>query len=509
MHKDTITIEPSRRAMQQLILVAGTCILLTPVYAAEITVAKTGGDYTTIQAALDNVGAGDTISVRAGTYAERLYIEKSGTPASRIVLQAQAGEAVYISGGAKAKASDPHMLYMQNQSYITVSGFSICSNKNGSGIFIEGSGNEIVISSNRIYEMRGTHGMGITVYGTEIAAIAGIQIRGNEIFDCEPATSEALTLNGNVNGFVVEGNYVHDVNNIGIDFIGGETDIHGTLGARNGRCSGNRVERARSSYGGGYAAGIYVDGGRNIILEKNSVSYSDMGIELGAENSGWNTTNITVRSNLLYLNDKVGIVFGGYDSSAGRVRNCSILNNTLVRNNRLGISGGDFHGECIVQYAGNTIIENNLIFVDERGDRRAVSEEAAAGNSNNRLDYNLYYCSAGLQLIQFQWMGGAYTGFSTYTNSVTGVEEHSYGTDPGLENSSGLDFHLTSDSAAIESGNPAYLPGISVTDYEGNPRVLNGRVDIGAYEYVPEPGTFLTGVLLTVLLVSFKQRRNR
>ena len=57
------------------------------------------------------------------------------------------------------------------------------------------------------------------------APISDLVIDGNEIYDCEPATSEALTLNGNVDGFAVTNNVVRDVNNIGIDFIGGETDI--------------------------------------------------------------------------------------------------------------------------------------------------------------------------------------------------------------------------------------------------------------------------------------------
>ena len=66
----------------------------------------------------------------------------------------------------------------------------------------------------------------------------------------------------------VTNNHVHDVNNIGIDFIGGERSICKDIGkvARNGICSGNRVERARSNYGGGFAAGIYVDGARDIKI---------------------------------------------------------------------------------------------------------------------------------------------------------------------------------------------------------------------------------------------------
>jgi hypothetical protein len=115
----------------------------------------------------------------------------------------------------------------------------------------QGPGSVFEIRDNTIHDMRGQNAMGITVYATEPTAISDLVIDGNEIYDCEPATSEALTLNGNVDGFVVSDNYVHDVDNIGIDCIGGETDLQpdDTKVCRNGVIRGNRVERARSSYG--------------------------------------------------------------------------------------------------------------------------------------------------------------------------------------------------------------------------------------------------------------------
>lgn len=475
---------------------ATAAMLLCPhlLSAAELIVAKSGGMYTSIQAALNAAYAGDTVTVRVGTYDERLVFPRSGNASSGpIVLRAYPGEKVYLNGRNQSNASSPHMIYGDHVSYVEIIGLNICSNRataanGGSGIYFEGGGPHLYIISNTIYWIRGTHGMGISIYGTSSTPFSDVVIAYNEIRDCEPATSEALTLNGNVDGFLILSNYVHDVNNIAIDFIGGETDIHPTRGARNGRCIGNRVARARSSYGGGYGAGIYSDGGQNIIIERNVVTESDIGMELGAENSGWISSNIIVRNNLLYHNDKIGLAIGGYDSNRGRVVHCQILNNTIARNNMLALGSGDFHGEIIIAYARSNIFENNIIIVGEQGDVRAIYEEAA-GNIYNRFNYNLYYSSADASSVKFYWNNTSYNGFTAYTNAA-GDKTSLYANPLCVAPVSG-NFRLQDGSPAIDRGNPSYLPTPDVLDLDGAPRVFGGRVDIGAYESVPEPALAL------------------
>jgi hypothetical protein len=53
--------------------------------------------------------------------------------------------------------------------------------------------------------------------------------------------------------------------------------------------------------------------------------------------------------------------------------------------------------------------------------------------------------------------------------------------EPSLLDPEGGDFHLLKNSPCINSGNNAFVT--SATDLEGNPRIVGGTVDIGAYEY--------------------------
>ena len=47
------------------------------------------------------------------------------------------------------------------------------------------------------------------------------------------------------------------------------------------------------------------------------------------------------------------------------------------------------------------------------------------------------------------------------------------------------DYYLLPDSLCIDAGDPNYIPEPDETDIDGNPRVINGRIDMGAYEFWP------------------------
>jgi hypothetical protein len=450
--------------------------------AKDYFVATTGDDagpgseaspWRTIQKACDSLEPGDTATVKAGVYKEKLEVRRSGSAAGFVTIRAEG--AVTLSGQG-VPGSD--MIRLRDRSYVRIEGFEIRDNRNvsdGSGIRVTGSGDHIELRRNRIHEIRGHDAMGITVYGTSAAAsISNLVIDGNEIFDCDPAQSEALTLNGNVEAFEVTNNKVHDVNNIGIDFIGGESIVSDkTKVARNGVCRGNEVWRARSNYGGGYGAGIYVDGGRDIVIERNLVHECDLGIEVGAENPGVVTRGIVVRDNVLYANDKVGLVFGGYDADRGRVKGCRFTNNTFYKND----TKQDGNGEIWVQYAEDNVLANNLIFCGSQN----LVYQAGVGSKNNTSDWNVFYLEAGAGSARFAWRGTERTGLASHV-SGSGQDKNSLFASPRFANAVGRDFKLAPGSPAIDRGDPAYAAAAEETDFAGAPRIAGGRIDVGAYE---------------------------
>ncbi len=69
-----------------------------------------------------------------------------------------------------------------------------------------------------------------------------------------------------------------------------------------------------TSYNEYSADGIYVDGGKEIIIEQNQSYENHLGIEVASEHAGKSASQITVRDNTISNNIMSGIAIGGYDS---------------------------------------------------------------------------------------------------------------------------------------------------------------------------------------------------
>jgi hypothetical protein len=354
---------------------------------------------------------------------------------------------------------------------------------------VQGYGDHIQLLNLVIHDMHAKTGggdaMGISVYGSDSTRpISNLLIQGNLIHDCQPGHSESLTLNGNVDGFTILNNTVHDVDNIGIDMIGGEgtCPVPANDMARNGTCEGNTVYHARSNYGGGYAAGIYVDGGVNITVQRNIVHECDLGMEIGCENKGRTASGMLVRDNLLYNNDKAGLAFGGYNYPAtGKVTTSTFTNNTCFHNDVLNTMVGEFW----IQYALNCLVYNNIFYATDQNKLMTT----IVGNANeNSIDYNLWFCPGGADSATVDYNGTITTTYGDYLTGSAQDADSRFG-DPMFTSIvlPSPNVHLQQGSPAIGAGRPVDPAPTIEYDLDGNPRPNGGRADLGAYLYIPPP----------------------
>jgi hypothetical protein len=413
----------------------------------------------TIQKAVNLSKHGTTIYVRKGTYKEQVVIKKSGLKNAPIIIKAYQKEKATIDGsGLKVSWDYQGLVSLHDVSYVTIEGFEIKNYKTKEedlvpiGISVSGSGQGIRILRNHVHHIETLHkngnAHGIAVYGTKAPqAIEDIFISGNKLEDMKLGASETLVLNGNVSNFKVTDNIVRRNDNIGIDVIGfeGVSPDEAFDQARNGIISNNTVYQISSygnpAYGNHYSAGgIYVDGGKQIIIQENRVYNNDIGIEAASEHKGKSTSSITIRKNTIYENRSAGIAIGGYDKERGNTINTIITDNTLYKNDTKYQDGG----QLLLQYnTKQNRIENNIMVA---GASKLLISNPFEQNEGNKIDNNIYYLDKGEKETRWIWKGEEIIGFTAYKKKSL-QDSKSVFKKPKFVNESKRDFRLDKKSS--------------------------------------------------------------
>ena len=452
----------------------------------------------TIQHAANSVKAGDTVYVRGGMYNESVNISASGSAtAGPITFQTFPGESAIVDGTGlvPSTSSTQGLINITNQSYISIQGFEIRNYQTASasaipaGIWVSGSGSNIQILNNLIHNIVTTsettgNAFGIAVYGTAApASLDGVTISGNQVYGLKTGNSESVNVDGNVTNFAITNNIIHDNDNIGIDVIGfeGVSPNPAYDYARNGTVAGNTIYNISAinnpGEGNQYDAnGIYVDGGSQVVIERNLIHDVDIGIEMASEHQGHVTSFVIARNNLVYSANSTGITIGGYASNVGGTDHCTIVNNTLFQNDSKNTGSGEFQ---IQYYATNNVFKNNIVYASSQG--LFINNYTNSEPDPADVDYNLYYSLLNSSMAVFLWNGTNHTGFSSY-QSATGKDSHSQYVDPQFLSLTTPDLQIQLTSPAVNAGINLGTGVVGALDFAGNPRLRGTSIDIGAYE---------------------------
>src|SRR5207237_1062751 len=306
---------------------ASAQVTITPIVGMVFYVSTTGSDsnpgtlsspWRTIQHAANSVQAGDAVYVRGGAYNESVNISVSGSAtAGPITFKTFPGEQGIIDGTGlvPSTAGTQGLINIVNQSYISIQGLEIRNYQTSSasatpaGIWVSGSGSNIQLLNNLVHNVVTTSestgsAFGIAVYGTSApASLDSVTISGNQVYNLRTGTSESVNVDGNVTNFVITNNVIHDNDNIGIDVIGfeGVSPDPAYDYARNGTVAGNTIYNISAinnpGEGNQYDAnGIYVDGGSQVVIERNLIHNVDIGIEMASEHRGRVTSFVIARN---------------------------------------------------------------------------------------------------------------------------------------------------------------------------------------------------------------------
>lgn len=474
----------------------------------------------TIQHAANSVSAGATVYVLGGVYNESVNIPVSGTAANYITFESYPGQTAVIDGtGVTCCTSNPPssgnetqgLINIVSQSYIAVSGFEIRNYTTSkaaytpAGVWITGSGTGVNLSNNLLHNITTTseksgNAFGIAVYGTQQTPITQLTISGNQVYDLKTGESESVNVDGNVTHFFITNNIVHDNDNIGIDAIGFEgVGPTGYDQASYGEISGNTVYNISAIKNPGEgdeydADGLYCDGCAYVTFELNTVYACDLAMEAASEHKSHDSSYITIRNNLFYDSNSVGVSIGGYANTVGGSDHVVIVNNTLYNNNTKN-QGAEFQ---IQYHSGSTsgnIFENNIVYAGTQNVwiYSYVKPTTQYPAPPATLNWNLYYSTAGyVKGTSIDWAGvSSYKTYSAY-QTTTGEDADSPNANPLFDNlsSSPPNLDIESNSPAIDAGSTSltcsvgWCNGSSIygtTDFAGNPRENGSLINIGAY----------------------------
>jgi hypothetical protein len=418
-------------------------------------VAKNGNDanpgseaspWLTIQKAANTAVAGDTVYVKAGTYAERLNLSNSGSAGKYITFQNYSTDIVTISapGGPYTTYSGHHngLFEIIGKSYIKVRGLRFADTVLGQTIVIERGSNNITINGNVFDNITG----GAVIAGyynvSGTYAARNIDVINNYIYKKGTASSP--------------GEYEELLS---FDDVGYPNVSYNTIAnQRMGECIVYKEGTEHGIISYNIISNCYSSNGNVIPPADYSVVANRLSQAIYIDGYASGVNNISVFGNIAWNTE--GIVAGS--EQGGRNQNLKIYNN-IVYNGYYGI-----------------IVDNYLHY---RPDGSEVTPDFLNIYIMNNIAYNNFrnFKSGGTGFVNIVWRNNiGWIGENGYMESPYNVVDHNlFDIDPQFVDATNHNFHLQSSSPAIDAGSSVLAPA---TDYDGKSRPQSGGYDIGAFE---------------------------
>lgn len=448
--------------------------------------------FQSIQYGVDQLQPGQTLYIQSGVYRELLHINRSGTQTNPIAVKAAPGARPILDGLSTTGKPIPGdaLIEIDGQSFVHIEGLEL-RNHTGKlfpiGILIANGSSNIEIRDNLIHNIdtNAVAGVGqdggasaIMVIGDHpTQAIQQVLIEGNTIYDCELGVSEAISISKNVDGFTVKNNHIRNVSNIGIDVAGFYSPFKGSPElnqARNGQIIGNTVSRAQSKYHTGDASGIYIDGARNIAVTDNKIYENDNGLTIGCEIENRAASDILVKNNLIWNNEKSGLSIGGWHQNSGRVFNVIATDNLTYKNN---LGGYPFHAELSLKLTeGKIEISDNIFYSRQTKDIDFANDKVIypllynlRANPKLSMRRNLWYAELSAEDAYFRYNDVGYLGIQSLI-AGTGLEPYGYFIKPAFADTAHGDFRNLPGSPSADFG-----PYASQKSY--GPYLVDGKLN--------------------------------
>ncbi len=477
----TVAVSGLGLAMAALVTPAGPAIAASPppyLYVGGGTCSDTGAGtqtlpFCTIAKAGKVAVSGQTVLVASGTYSDEVFPWHSGSPGAPITFQPSAGATVSIVGPR-------HGFTISNQSWITVSGFTI-SDTTSNGIYVYNATG--VTLSNDTVRGSGKRVSGSTAYGMYLNSLTNSVVARNLVTD---NSASGIYLTNGATGNLITGNessfnaYGYVRNAVGID-----------LRSPGNVVSGNQVHDNEDS-------GIqsYPGGDDNVIVDN-----------LAYHNKGFTTAHLS-NCSAPPTGNTAGCITGDHGIDDFAVTGSRIIGNDVYDNvaagiNLEGLPSGTPSGFVI---ANNIAVDNasscpngaggTVKCPRTRGNVRVDGTSQLGTSLDDDLVALVAPPIAGSTATMMVWGGASYTSMAAFA-AASGQEAHGLQGNPLWTAPEAGDFTLQEGSAAIDSAD-SDAPGESSLDAAGLPRVNDPATvdtgmgarsydDRGAYEFQP-PG---------------------